>query len=51
MLECGADVRYIQAMLGHASLNTTEIYTHVSIKKLREVHAQTHPAGSQRKGD
>jgi len=44
MLEAGADVRFIQAMLGHASLATTEIYTHVSIAKLREVHRKTHPA-------
>ena len=44
MLEGGADSRFIQAMLGHASLETTEIYTHVSIDKLREVHAATHPA-------
>jgi integrase/recombinase XerD len=44
MLEGGADVRYIQALLGHAKLNTTEIYTHVSIDKLREVHKKTHPA-------
>ena len=44
MLEGGADVRYIQAMLGHASLATTQIYTHVSIAKLREVHEKTHPA-------
>ena len=44
MLEGGADVRYIQAMLGHTSLATTQIYTHVSIAKLREVHEKTHPA-------
>jgi hypothetical protein len=44
MLEAGADVRYIQAMLGHVSLATTQIYTHVSIQKLREVHEKTHPA-------
>lgn len=49
MLHGGADVRFIQAMLGHSSLNTTEIYTHVSIDKLREVHAQTHPAGPGRR--
>lgn len=44
MLENGADIRYIQQMLGHAHLQTTEIYTHVSILKLQQVHALTHPA-------
>lgn len=44
MLENGADIRFIQAMLGHADLSTTQIYTHVSIRKLQEVHAATHPA-------
>jgi len=44
MLEGGADVRYIQALLGHTRLSTTQIYTHVSITKLREVHERTHPA-------
>lgn len=49
MLEGGADVRYVQALLGHASLETTEIYTHVSIQKLKEVHRNTHPAESKAK--
>lgn len=44
MLENGADIRYIQAMLGHASLESTEVYTQVSLKQLQQVHAQTHPA-------
>jgi len=44
MLENGADIRYIQQMLGHKRLETTEIYTHVSIRKLKEIHAATHPA-------
>jgi integrase/recombinase XerD len=44
MLDAGADVRHIQALLGHASLATTERYTHVAISKLQEVHAKTHPA-------
>lgn len=44
MLEGGADIRYIQQMLGHAHLNTTEVYTQVSMKKLKEIHSQTHPA-------
>ncbi len=46
MLENGADIRYIQVLLGHADLSTTQIYTRVSIEKLREVHARTHPTGS-----
>jgi len=44
MLENGADVRYIQALLGHADLASTQRYTHVAIGKLKEVHTQTHPA-------
>jgi integrase/recombinase XerD len=44
MLEGGADIRFIQALLGHALLTTTEIYTHVSIEKLKAVHAAAHPA-------
>lgn len=43
MLENGADIRFVQQMLGHASLETTTIYTHVSIRKLQEVHQMTHP--------
>jgi integrase/recombinase XerD len=43
MLEGGADVRYVQEMLGHAGLNTTQIYTRVSIAKLKEIHTATHP--------
>ncbi|MFH1176382.1 MAG: tyrosine-type recombinase/integrase, partial [Acidobacteriota bacterium] len=43
MLEGGADIRYIQAMLGHAALSTTEIYTQVSIQKLKAVHTALHP--------
>jgi len=44
MLENGADIRYIQAMLGHEDLKTTQVYTQVSIKMLKQVHSQTHPA-------
>lgn len=43
MLEGGADIRYIQAMLGHARLDTTQIYTQVTIRTLQAVHAATHP--------
>ena len=44
MLEGGADIRYIQAMLGHVRLDTTQIYTHVSIRMLKQIHSATHPA-------
>jgi integrase/recombinase XerD len=43
MLEGGADIRFIQQMLGHSELTSTQIYTHVSIDQLRHVHATTHP--------
>jgi integrase/recombinase XerD len=43
MLEGGADVRYIQEMLGHVHLDSTEVYTRVSIRKLRAIHQATHP--------
>ena len=43
MLENGADIRYIQQMLGHADLSSTQIYTQVSIRQLQQIHAATHP--------
>ena len=58
MLEGGADIRFIQAMLGHAELSTTQIYTQVAIRQLQKVHASTHPgvalrrkAGQEAAGD
>jgi integrase/recombinase XerD len=44
MHENGADIRHIQEILGHVKLETTQIYTHVSIRTLQQVHATTHPA-------
>jgi integrase/recombinase XerD len=38
----GADTRYIQQMLGHENLASTQLYTHVSIKKLKDIHMATH---------
>lgn len=46
MLENGADIRFIQEMLGHATLHATTIYTHVAIKKLKEIHTATHPGAN-----
>ena len=51
MLENGADIRYIQTMLGHAKLDTTQIYTRVSIRKLKEIHEATHPAKATSRGE
>ncbi len=44
MLEHGAELRWIKAMLGHADIITTQIYTRVSIRALCEIHRATHPA-------
>lgn len=50
MLENGADLRWIQVMLGHASVESTQLYTQVSIRALAAVHASTHPAEQQEMG-
>jgi integrase/recombinase XerD len=49
MLENGADIRHIQEMLGHAHLESTQVYTRVAIQKLQAIHAATHPGARLRK--
>jgi integrase/recombinase XerD len=50
MLTAGCDIRHIQVILGHSALTTTQIYTHVSIQQLKDIHTATHPARLGRSG-
>jgi integrase/recombinase XerD len=45
LLRAGADIRHVQRILGHSAVSTTEIYTHVAVRDLAEVHARSHPRG------
>jgi integrase/recombinase XerD len=49
MLKSGADIRFIQATLGHSRIDTTQIYTQVSIRQLKRIHDATHPARMKRR--
>ncbi len=51
MVSEGADIRYVQEMLGHESLSTTQVYTHTGIGRLKEVYRAAHPHGRMEKDD
>jgi integrase/recombinase XerC len=46
LLDRGADLQAVRELLGHESLSTTQVYTHVSVERLKKVYAQAHPKGS-----
>ena len=45
MIDRGADIRSVQELLGHSSLSSTQIYTHIKPERMKKIHANAHPHG------